>query len=144
LSWGAEDGELAVELVGAFAHAEEAEVAAGGGWEALGVEALAVVADGEGEVVGLEVEADLDAGGVGVLEGVGDGFEGDAEDVVLGGGGEVAGFALDVELDVGGGVGVEGGDGLAEGGDEAVGVGAEVPDGALGFGLAAADLGGGE
>jgi hypothetical protein len=34
-------------------------------------------------VVGLEVEADFDARGAGVLEGVGDGFEGDADTLDL-------------------------------------------------------------
>ena len=120
------DREFALELVSALAHAEEAEVAAAGEGKALIVEAAAVVADGEDDLLGFVGKLDIDAGGGGVLEGVGDGFEGNAEEVVLDGGGQLARFASDGDFDAGGGNGIEGSDRIAERGNQAVGAGARV------------------
>ncbi len=104
-----------------------------------GVEAVAVIGDAEGEegCGGGEVEGDV--GGVGVFEGVGDGFLGDHAEVMRDGrrdGGD--GMQIDGDGDAFGGAGGEELQGLGQGGGVG-GVVAEVGDEVAGFALDAGD-----
>ena len=76
------DGGL--DFAGAFLDADLAEVVGWWGWR-CGGETDAVVGDGEVEVVFFEGGGDVDLGGLGVFEGVGEGFLGDHAEVMNGG-----------------------------------------------------------
>lgn len=98
------DVEGGVDFFGAFVHTLEAVVARG---DVVGVEAGAVVADGEGELAVGVGEGELDVGGVfGVFDGVVDGFADDEVELVLdeGLGVEVLGVVVEVDGDGGGGL----------------------------------------
>src|SRR5690606_499891 len=132
--------------VHAGAHGGQAEAAAAGvgGRYPAGVESGAVVDDVEGDMIAEVAEGDLDTGGAGVADGVGEGGLGDAQQGDLVCGGQRQGVTGEVEAC---GDGVPGGSGGAqalqgarqggvlqggrgEGGDEAAGFG-EVVHGGL-------------
>jgi hypothetical protein len=72
--------ELTTEQLGAFAHAEEAEVSVGLGFgDAFRVEGAAIVADFEQDVAVMVMEPDPGAAGPGVFLNVLQGFLGEAE-----------------------------------------------------------------
>ena len=103
-----------------------------------GVEAVAVVGDPEGEEMGRLGELELDLGGVGVFEGVGDGLLGDHAEVVGDVGRDGAdGVEIERDGDAFGGAGGEEFEGLGQGGG--VPGFAEVGDEVAGFALDAGD-----
>jgi hypothetical protein len=77
---GALDGECSVDLGGALAHSLEAEVALRGEGSVGRIEPLAVVGDGEGQVVRMVAEVEIDVGGLRVALSVGERFLSYAED----------------------------------------------------------------
>src|SRR5580658_10304966 len=71
LAGGADHRVMAAHFLRALAHVKQTEMAAVSDGGVGGVEADAIVADAEGNFAGLIIQLDGDAGGLGVLEGVG-------------------------------------------------------------------------
>ncbi len=92
------NGKGGVEEAGPHADLLEAEA---GGEAFGGREVLAVVGDGEDELGGFLDEVDPDMAGMGVLDGVGNGFADDAEDVDGLGAVEGGWFQIGVDFDFG-------------------------------------------
>ena len=131
----AEQVKGAVEAGSSFADTDEAKAAAVE--QFARVEADTVVDNGEANLLGGEAEGEVELGGLGVAEGVGDGFLGNAEEVELdvvgdGGGGS---FLVEGGLEIGVSLGLF--DDFLQGIGETLGFegfGAKCADGAAGFG----------
>ncbi len=79
LAGGADHGEVAAHFFRALAHVKQTEMAAVSDRGVGGVESDAIIVDTQGDFARFIVQLDGDAGGAGVLEGVGQSFLGDAE-----------------------------------------------------------------
>lgn len=115
-------GEETVDGGDAFLHAEDAEVGAGfPAFGVLGVDAAAVIADGDTERGVAEGEVDFDSGGAGVFFDVVEGFLRDAEDAGADRGGKIVGdVGVAESSDNGGAAGEILGEPLESGGEAEV------------------------
>jgi hypothetical protein len=97
--------QLAAEAFGALTHAEEAEVTTDRSEGAFLIKPAPVVFDAEVKLASFHMQLDPDPAGGSVLESVGDGLLGDAEQVLLVIVGERPGVAGDVDIDLDAGAG---------------------------------------
>src|SRR5687768_14848296 len=93
------DVQRAADLFGALSHRDQSVMAVRRALHAGIIETAAVVRDGQRDVVGPVVEADADARGGGVADGVGNRFLSDPQELLLDPGNPQRRRAVDVDVD---------------------------------------------